>query len=73
MRISWAAGQTGVLEIRDGRERAAMPVFPDQSSVTYLRHSAEVEVSLVRVEPVKDGKSAGQAKLGEGIIDAEGL
>ena len=62
MRISWAPGQTGVLEIRDGRERAALPVFPDQSSLTYLRHSAEVEVSLMRVEPVKHGTSPGQAE-----------
>ena len=60
VRISWARGQTGVLEIRDGTERAALPVFPDQSSVTYLRHSAEVEVSLVRVDPAKDRQRPGQ-------------
>jgi hypothetical protein len=58
LHIAWQAGQTAVLEIADSGGKTSIPVFPRQSSVTYRRRGAEVEVNLIHVE-------AGNAQLVE--------
>lgn len=48
LQISWQPGQPALLEIRDGERNVALPVFADQSNLTYTRNSAQVDVSLTR-------------------------
>jgi hypothetical protein len=54
LHIGWKPGQQAVLEIVDGGDRIAIPVSPDQSSATYARRTATVEISLIAL----DGKPA---------------
>ena len=50
LRISWKPGHTAVLAIDDGGRKLAIPVYSNQSNVTYAPQASEVEVSLVTVD-----------------------
>ena len=48
LQISWEPGQSALLEINDGARRVAVPVFANQSNLTYARSSAQVDVILTK-------------------------
>jgi hypothetical protein len=50
LRISWKPGQNAVLAIDDGGRRLAIPVYANQSNVTYAPRGSQVEVNLVTVD-----------------------
>jgi hypothetical protein len=50
LRISWKPGRNAVLAIDDGGRRFAIPVYANQSNVTYVPWGPQVEVSLVTVD-----------------------
>jgi len=50
LRISWKPGQNAMLAIDDGGRRLSIPVYADQSSVTFATQGSEVEVSLLTVD-----------------------
>jgi hypothetical protein len=50
LRISWKPGQNAVLAIDDGGTRLSIPVYANQSSVTYAPRGSEVKVSLLTVD-----------------------
>jgi hypothetical protein len=50
LRISWKPGQNAVLAIEDGDRRLAIPVYANQSNVTYAPRDSQVEVSLVTMD-----------------------
>ena len=51
LRISWKPGRNAVLAIDDGGRKLAIPVYANQSNVTYASRGSEVEVSLVTLDP----------------------
>lgn len=50
LRISWKPGRNAVLVIDDGASKRSLLVYPNQSSVTYIPRSSEVEVSLMTAD-----------------------
>jgi len=50
LRISWKPRRNAVLAIDDGGRRLAIPVYANQSNVTYARRGSEVEVSLLTLD-----------------------
>jgi hypothetical protein len=50
LRISWQPAQNAVLTIDDTGGRVSIPVYADQSTVTYVPRGAEVDVSLAGVD-----------------------
>jgi hypothetical protein len=58
LQISWQPGQPALLEIQDGERRVAVPVFANQSNLTYTRNGAQVDVSLTREDGTAHPPSA---------------
>jgi len=50
LRISWKPAQNAMLIIEDSGGRVAIPVYANQSTVTYAPSGAEVEVTLSSVD-----------------------
>lgn len=50
LRISWKPGQNAVLTIDDSGGQVSIPVYPNQSSATYGRRGADVQVRLDSVD-----------------------
>jgi hypothetical protein len=50
LRISWKPGKSAVLAIDDDGKKLAIPVYANQSNVTYAPRGSQVEVSLVTVD-----------------------
>src|SRR5579863_2227761 len=50
LRITWKPGENAVLAIDDDGRRLAIPVYANQSNVTYAPRGSQVEVSLVTVD-----------------------
>jgi hypothetical protein len=50
LRISWKPGQNAVLAIDDSGTRLSIPVYANQSSVTYAPRGSEVRVNLLTVD-----------------------
>lgn len=50
LRISWKPAQNAVLTIDDSGGHISIPVYADQTNVTYARRGPEVEVSLSSVD-----------------------
>jgi hypothetical protein len=50
LRISWKPGRNAVLAIEDGGSRVAIPVYANQSNVTYAQVGSEVTVTLMTVD-----------------------
>ncbi|HEX5431234.1 MAG TPA: hypothetical protein VFW83_04660 [Bryobacteraceae bacterium] len=50
VRISWTPGRAGILSIKDGGERIAVPVPPDESNLTYQPRTRELEVTFIGIE-----------------------
>lgn len=50
LHISWNPGQAAVLAIKDGGERIAVLVPPDEAKITYQPNSREIEIGLTAAE-----------------------
>ena len=50
LRVSWKAGQMGILEVIDGAKRVAFPIAPEQSSVTYDPRSKATAADQLRAQ-----------------------
>jgi hypothetical protein len=50
LRISWEPAQSAILTIDDAGGRVSIPVYPDQTTVTYVPRGDEIDVGLAGVD-----------------------
>jgi hypothetical protein len=72
LRISWKPGRNAVLAIDDGGRRLSIPVYANQSNVTYAPRSSQVEVMLVRVDAENQQRREGALYLAAPEVSAPG-
>jgi hypothetical protein len=50
VRISWEPAQSAILTIDDAGGQVSIPVYPDETSLTYVPRGEELEVGLTGVD-----------------------